>query len=73
MKEENSSTVINDLNHCKVCAVEHNSPPRPTRAVHMVEDNPGANQATINPQTKKALKKRMCTRPPKVNASDWVK
>ena len=38
MLEENISTVINDLNHCNVCIVEHNSSPRPTRAVHMVED-----------------------------------
>ena len=54
MWEENISKVINDLNHCKVCVAEHNSSPRPTMAVHMVEDNPGANEATTNPQTEKA-------------------
>ena len=37
----------------------------------MVEDSPGADQATTNPQTKEAPKKRMCTAPTKVNANDW--
>ena len=50
MWEENISTVINDLNHCKVSAAEYNNSPGPTRAIHMVEDNPGASEATKNPQ-----------------------
>ena len=39
LKEENIGTVINDLNHCKIYAVEHISPSNPTRATHKVEDN----------------------------------
>ena len=72
MWEGNMGTVINDLNHCKVCVAEHTNPPRPTRAIHMVEDNLEASEAIANPQTKKILKKRMYTNPTEVNVSDWV-
>ena len=46
MKEENIGTVINDLNHCKIYAVEHISPPNPMRAIHKVEHIQGTIEAT---------------------------
>ena len=54
MEEENNSTVINDLNHCKVSAAEDNNPPRPTSETHIVEDNLGASEVTKKLQTKLA-------------------
>ena len=72
MKKENTGTGINDLNHGKICAIEHNDSPRPTRVAHMIEDNPGLNKVTMNPQTKKTLKKMKHTSSTKNKRGNWV-
>ena len=71
--EGNIGTVINDLNHCKVCVTRHTNLSGQIESTHMAEDNPEADKAITNPQTGKILKKkRMYINLTEVNVGDKV-